>query len=220
MPPSGPVVVKLGGSLIAGPADLDPLLDAVLAAPRPTVVVAGGGPFADAVRAAQAAIGFSEALAHRLALDAMGHFAEVIAERRPAFVRVSGRPSVAAAHAAGRQALWDPSALRAGHPDLPESWDVTSDSLALFLGREIGAAATILVKSAEPAAAGTPALRRLVAGGYVDRAFPAFLDRHSGIVRLLGPADHHRLGEAIADPGAAIGLAVARGGTAPARAGE
>ena len=209
-----PVVVKLGGSLMAG-ADLDALLDQVIDAVRPVVIVCGGGMFADAVRAAQGRLGFSDGLAHRLALDAMSQFAAVIAERRPQLALCNSLQAIAMAFERDRQALWHPVALRDGHPAIPETWAVTSDSLALFVAREIAAAAVILVKSADPAAAAAataqpdgsgPAVLRLVAAGHLDAAFPAFLAGGSGIVRILGPADHDRLGAAIAAPEGDIGF--------------
>lgn len=205
---AGPVVVKLGGSLMDG-AGLDPALDAVLAADRPVAIVCGGGLFGDAVRAAQARLGFSDPLAHRLALDSMSHFAEILAERRPALALADAPDAVRGRLAEGRKALWHPAVLRSGHPDIPESWAVTSDSLALWLAARIGAAAVLVVKSAEPDPT-PPALRRLVAADYLDAAFPAFLAGYSGIVRILGPADHGRLAPAIADPTAPVGLAIER----------
>ena len=82
--------------------------------------------------------------------------------------------------------VWDPIALRAGHPDIPESWDVTSDSLALWAATQVRAARCILVKSADaPAGADAWALMRI---GLVDAAFPAFAARYGGAVAILGPA--------------------------------
>ncbi len=193
------VVVKLGGSLINDRERLVDLATAIVAAPGRPVIVPGGGIFADAVRGGQEALRFSDALAHRLALDAMGHFAEVLCELVPGLALATSSAAVAPAHAEGLVPVWTPAALRSGHTDIPESWDVTSDSLAAFLATEIGADALILVKSAmvPPQPADTLHL--------LDAAFPAFLAHCSGIVRVLGSDDHHRLGLAIADPAAAIG---------------
>ncbi|GJD44069.1 hypothetical protein AFCDBAGC_1931 [Methylobacterium cerastii] len=85
-----------------------------------------------------------------------------------------------------RSHIWDPAALRAGHPDIAETWDVTSDSLALWAATQLGAARCILVKSADaPAGADARALARI---GLVDAAFPAFAARYGGAVAILGPA--------------------------------
>ncbi|GJE54039.1 MULTISPECIES: amino acid kinase family protein [Methylobacterium] len=180
----GPVsVVKVGGSLLADA----PRLHSVLArladgAEGRAVIVPGGGPFAEAVRTSQAALGYSDALAHRLALDAMGRMAEVFCEIAPRLAIVH---SVEAAAAHEAPCLWAPAALRAGHPGIPESWDVTSDSLALWLAAALGATRCLLLKSAPcPAGASPEALARL---GLVDRAFPDFARRFSGEIFLQGP---------------------------------
>jgi aspartokinase-like uncharacterized kinase len=184
--PAAPTVVKLGGSLVADP----PRLRACLAhladgAAAPRVVVPGGGPLAEAVRSAQAALGFSDALAHRLALDAMGRMAEILSELEPRLVPARDPEAIAAVLAAGRVPVWDPVALRDGHPDIPETWDVTSDSLALWLAGAIGAPRCCLVKSADrPAGTDWAELAR---SGFVDAAFPAFAARYPGRIEIRGP---------------------------------
>lgn len=180
-------VVKVGGSLLADPCRLARIL-AGLCDPRsgPVVVVPGGGPYADAVRADQAALGFDDARAHRLALDAMGRMATHVAGLEPALTVAATVPACAAILAAGGTPVWDPVALRAGHPGIPESWDVTSDSLALWLAAEIGAAACILIKSVPP----PPGMdwTALAGLGFVDAAFPVFARAFPGRIVLRGPA--------------------------------
>ncbi|MBL7590313.1 uridylate kinase, partial [Escherichia coli] len=51
--------------------------------------------------------------------------------------------------APARIRIWNPRALRAGHPDIPETWDVTSDSLALWLAARVRAERCALVKSVD-----------------------------------------------------------------------
>ena len=209
------IVVKLGGSLMRA-AELRTLLatiaagDTLAAGPQRTVLVPGGGPFADAVREAQSRLGFGDPLAHRLALRAMGAFAAILAELDSRFVVAPSRAKIEAAHQAGRTPVWDPVRLEAGHPDVAESWDVTSDSLAAWLARELGATALLLLKSVSPARSPVQAAS-LAAEGLVDGAFPAFAARFMGPIRCLGPADWPRLGEALASPEAAVGAAVRTG---------
>ena len=140
---TGPVVIKLGGSLALAPA-LRTWLGAIAAARAPVVVVAGGGPFADAVRAAQPVIGFSDRAAHRMAILAMAQFAEALASLDDRLVLAS-EGAIAAALKRGRPVLWDPIPL-ALDPAIPQGWDVTSDSLAAWLAQRLGAAHLILVK--------------------------------------------------------------------------
>lgn len=178
-----PTVVKLGGSLLSEPARLRHHLRALAEGGEGRcLVVPGGGPFADAVREAQGRLGFSDALAHRLALDAMGRMAEVFSEVEPRLPIVR---SVAEAAAAGASAIWDPVALKAGHPPIPETWDVTSDSLALWLATQVRAPRCILVKSADrPAGASLSDCART---GLVDAAFPGFAAAYAGEIAIRGP---------------------------------
>lgn len=178
-------VVKVGGSLLADRPRLRDLLAALAEGQHgPCVIVPGGGPDADAVRAAQEVEGFSDADAHRRALDAMGRTGERFRaiESRLVPCRAPWDPAVNTATAL----LWDPVLLRGGHPDIPETWDVTSDSLALWLATRMGAPACILVKSAD-AAPGLDAAA-LARTGLVDVAFPAFARSYEGTIAIWGPA--------------------------------
>lgn len=70
--------------------------------------------------------------------------------------------------------------------DVPRSWDVTSDSLSLWLAAELKAARLILVKSA-PAFGTDP--RRWVEDGIVDPAFPSLAARYCGRIACVEAAD-------------------------------
>ncbi|MBX9933715.1 MAG: uridylate kinase [Methylobacterium sp.] len=174
-------VVKIGGSLLTDRLRLRALLTALAEGKEGRcVIVPGGGPFAEAVRVSQAAAGFDDALAHRLALDAMGRMAEVFAAIEP---RLSIARTV---EACGAGAIWDPVALRIGHPDIAETWAVTSDSLSLWLATTLLADRCILEKSIDrPAGASNADLARL---GLVDAAFPGFADAYPGTIIIRGPS--------------------------------
>ena len=191
-------VVKVGGSLLADGTRLRAVLaDLATGADGPCIVVPGGGPFADAARTAQAALGLDDAFAHRLALDAMGCMAELFCALEPRLARCADRAALADLARDGGVPVWDPAALKAGHPAIPESWDVTSDSLALWLATEIGAARCILVKSAPAACAEDrhgqdrhgQDWRALAARGLVDAAFPAFAAAYAGEILVRGPRE-------------------------------
>ena len=187
-----PMVVKLGGSLAGDGGRLRAWLAHVAAGVAgPCILVPGGGALADAVRTTQGALGFSDALAHRLALDAMGRMAEVFHALEPRLVVAPDEAALATTLAAGRIPVWNPVALKAGHPDIRETWDVTSDSLALWLATAVEAPLCRLVKSADaPAGADWAGLARI---GLVDAAFPAFAARYTGRIEILGPgADRWR----------------------------
>jgi aspartokinase-like uncharacterized kinase len=180
------VVVKLGGSVAKERTRLRVLLRELAdAAPCEIVVVPGGGVFADAVRDAQNRLGFDDGLAHRLALDAMGAMAQVFRALEPRLRLADDLAAIRRLWRGGIVPVWHPAALRDGHPDIPESWDVTSDSLALWLATQLGAERCILVKSSQTApAAGTPAT--WARSGLVDAAFPRFAFAFGGEILIHG----------------------------------
>lgn len=200
------VVVKIGGSLADDRATLDTLADAFATTSARVVIVPGGGLFADAVRAVQASLGYSDRLAHVQALAAMNLFAEVLADLYKPLVLAATRSDVDAAHAAGRVPVFRMDRLLSGGGGIPVGWHVTSDSLAAWLAFEFSAAGLILVKSTDgPNLSGAAALS---ADGLVDSAFPTFAARLTCPIRLLGPSTHPRLPDLLAAPASRIGTSV------------
>jgi 5-(aminomethyl)-3-furanmethanol phosphate kinase len=139
-----PVVVKVGGGLLSehGVEGLRRACAEVekLSRRRSVLVVPGGGPFADAVRAADDGGRLGDALAHRLALAAMDQLGMVLARLLPA------AESTATLRAPAGLGLLLATPAFAGRPGVPASWTVTSDSLAVLAAGEIGAREAILLK--------------------------------------------------------------------------
>lgn len=192
---SGVTIVKLGGSL-AGSAHLPKWLDTLADCAGRVIVVPGGGPFADAVRAAQPRMGFNETAAHFMAALAMDQFAHALvgiesrltlADTFDDIRRILGKPAVP---------VWLPALAVIGTPDIPSSWDVTSDSLAAWLAGKLGAARVILVKQGEigrePVSAAS-----LSSQGVVDAAFPEFLRESGATAFILGASDSAGLAAAL-----------------------
>lgn len=183
------IVVKLGGSLAAG-ARLREWL-AVLAhngAGR-VVIVPGGGPFADAIRDAQRQQGFDDATAHRMALLAMEQYGHMLIGIQPDLIGAATRDSIGQALERGAVAVWMPSAMALACPDIPASWDMTSDSLAAWLAAELRADLLVLVKSLQVTEA-RATTTELAARGWVDPEFPRFSAAAGCPVRILGAGDH------------------------------
>jgi aspartokinase-like uncharacterized kinase len=146
-PPSGPVVVKIGGGLLREQG-LEGLRDACaeateLATNRPVLVVPGGGPFADAVRAVDGLVGLGDATAHALALRAMDQLGVLL---RPLLPAAELLAQLVVPRALG---LLEAAPAFTGRPDVPESWTVTSDSLAVLAAAAIGADEAVLLKSTD-----------------------------------------------------------------------
>ena len=168
-------VVKLGGSLANYPDDLKRWLEELAVAGRGrAVIVPGGGPFVDCVRAAQQDWGFTDSTAHRMALLAMEQYGWMLADIQPGLILARTLVELSKALSNNNIPVWLPSAMIAGNAEIPESWDVTSDSLAAWLARCLGAERLVLVKSC-PLPEGETDMAQLSREGIVDAAFPDFV---------------------------------------------
>ena len=168
----GLAVVKLGGSFIGSP-HLQTVLGAINTASVPVVIVPGGGPFADAVRCAQRKLGFHDAIAHRMALLAMAQCAELFAGLTPRLRVANSVAAIRAALAGYAVPVCSPWPMRDGVDALPESWELTSDSLAAWLAALLGAERLILLKHRDPPDRPI-SLGEAADAGIVDALFPAY----------------------------------------------
>lgn len=193
-------MIKLGGSLAGSPL-LAHWLGAIAAGGGRAVLVPGGGGFADAVRDAQRRWRFGDAAAHRMALLAMEQYGLMLAAMEPRLSPAASRHGIRRVLAAGGVPVWLPSRMLIGRPDIPESWDVTSDSLAAWLAGELGAAGLLLVKSVPMGAGET--LADLIRAGAVDSLLPRYL-RRVPECRWIEVSRHAELAHALAG-GAAPG---------------
>ena len=175
--PDGLTVVKLGGSHALSPL-LRPWLAAIGRAAGHVVVVPGGGPFADAVRSAQRAVGFDDEAAHDMAMMAMAQYGRALTSLTDGFVYADTLATVRDAASSRKIPIWSPWPGLRAHPDIPRSWDVTSDSLAAWLASALNARRLVLIK--HRASAGDDLL---------DAAFPRFAERFHGAIDIAGPDD-------------------------------
>ena len=195
--PSRLAIVKLGGSHASGP-HLKDWLAAIAAQAGAIAIVPGGGPFADAVRKAQPGIGFDDRAAHAMALMAMAQFGCALASLNPALRLAGSRSALLRALKDGKVPVWSPERM-ARLARLPETWKLTSDSLAAWLAGALGAGRLVLVKHTrfEGVALGA---HDLVASGVVDPLFPHYLRRSGARAWLAGPTDSLRLAEGLRRP--------------------
>jgi len=181
------VVVKLGGSL-AGSAELPRWIDMIAAAGSGNVVlVPGGGPWADAVRAAQEREGFDDRTAHRRALQAMEDYGRTLVEMNAGLVAAENEAAIRRSLSLNRVPVWMPYEMVVADASIPENWDVTSDSLGAWLAGMLRASRLILVKSL-PSIATQLAPEEMARLGWVDSAFPRYA-RAAFDVQVLGKSD-------------------------------
>lgn len=181
------LVAKLGGSLWRSPS-LGAWIAALRRYPGPLTIVPGGGPFADAVRAAQPVMGFSDTAAHRMAVLGMEQYALALADIPPGLDLFETLEEMRRIHAQGQIALWRPQKMVGAARDIRPGWDVTSDSIAAWLAHRSSASALLLVKSVDVRTGDDPAAR-----GIVDSAFASYVKDMP--VLIAGPA---ALGDAAA----------------------
>ena len=174
-------VVKVGGSLF----DYEDLAAALarfldLQPPAATVLIAGGGAWANAVREVEAHSRIGERVAHDLCIRAMGVTARVLAALTPQYTLETCWERLRTwTHSPngqlGAQVFDVAKFLEDVEPRspglvLPHDWSATSDSIAARVAHLLEAAELILLKSAP--LANEKSMHDAAAEGYVDGFFP------------------------------------------------
>jgi dihydroneopterin aldolase len=190
-------IVKLGGSHASGPHIKD-WLTAIAAQAGSIVIVPGGGPFADAVRTAQTSMGYDDRAAHSMALMAMAQFGCALRNLNPALSLAASRSAILRALKEREVPVWSPAQM-ARAAALPETWDLTSDSLAAWLTGALGAGRLLLIKHGHFDTETVDA-HDLAARGVVDPLFPRYLKESGARAWLAGPTDSARLAEGLRRP--------------------
>jgi 5-(aminomethyl)-3-furanmethanol phosphate kinase len=202
----GVQIVKLGGSIALSPELPAWLAVLVRVGAGRVVLVPGGGPFADAVRAAQQKQHFDDASAHRMALLAMEQYGVMLTGMQSQLAAAPSGAAIARELGRARVPVWMPSAMVLACREIPEIWDVTSDSLAAWLAGQLGAGLLVLVKSL-PVSETQATAEQLASCGWVDPLFPRFAVAARCPIRLLGNNDQTRLTRMLSG-GVAEGLEV------------
>ncbi len=163
------IVVKLGGSLYNTP-ELKRWLHtlAELSVTESIVIVPGGGPFADQVRDAQAHHHFDDNTAHHMALVAMKQFGLMLSSLEAKCLPFHPQqPSQ-------KLSVWLPDDSLLSEPDLIPSWDLSSDSIALWLASKLGAERLFLIKQSEVK---STSIVQLTADKIIDCHFTILFDQ-------------------------------------------
>ncbi|HEX6026075.1 MAG TPA: hypothetical protein VFZ00_29050 [Solirubrobacter sp.] len=190
-------VVKVGGSLARDDA-LRTLCATLgeLCERHELRIVPGGGAFADAVRDADRRFGLSDGAAHRMAILGMEQFGLLLRDLLPE---------------SARDAVVMPAALPL--EDLPESWQVTSDSIAAWVADRAGAGRLVLVKQVDGLFADGALIEHLTVAELaalrpagVDEYLPVVLERARFETWVIGAERLRELIERGTTLGTRIGL--------------
>ena len=137
-------------------------------------VVCGGGRFADEVRHAQGLWQFDDTAAHNMAVLAMAQTAYMAQSLNPLLRLASSEAEIRRVLHGGHTAVWLPMEWLRTQADALANWDLTADSMAVHLARQLNAERLVMVKSC--AIDGSATLAQLSQHGVVDRRFPFMAD--------------------------------------------
>jgi len=194
-------VVKIGGSLARDPLLVDWLEQLNDLGGGRVVIVPGGAGYADGARLAQHEWHLDDVVAHNMAVLGMGQLAFMLQGLCPDLILATNERELERTVHSGRVALWMPLELLRREADELTTWDVTSDSLALWLANRLNAERAILVKSC-PVPLTTPTAGQwdtLAAEGVVDRRFPTLAAAAPYPIHLLERTELLRLRELLLD---------------------
>ncbi len=142
-------VVKVGGSLLGWSEARNRLTRWLQLQPvAKTVVIAGGGRLVDEVRQWHETFDLDPKISHRLALDCMSLTHELLSNWFD-FGEKLGRMG-AIQGTASPLILLDTKEWVLSQTNLPESWELTSDSISAAVAAELGADELVLLKSCLP----------------------------------------------------------------------
>ena len=113
------------------------------------ILVPGGGVFADQVRTMQQQWKFDDEIAHQMALIAMHQMALLFKSIQQSFVLASNISDIQQTLLKQSVVIWMPDLEELNAFGVEASWNISSDSLAAWLAKQLTASELILVKSAE-----------------------------------------------------------------------
>lgn len=163
-------VVKLGGSLL-NTCDLQAtLIQLADYGAGQLVIVPGGGVFAEQVRYLQKELCIDDVTAHRMALRAMEQFGDILTSLDPRYHAATTVDAINGWVEKHEIPVWFPYDMVTDNPAIKASWDITSDSLSLWLANSIHCQNLVLLKSTIPEDNDYSA-QHLSQFGFLDPAF-------------------------------------------------
>lgn len=179
------MVVKLGGSLM-GSSELSSWLDAIETKSRQSniIIVPGGGRFADTIRDFQKTYQFADNAAHKMAIMAMCQYGYLLNDLNNNLKIINDHKQITDCLDSKQPLLWLPIQLIEDDSELDSGWDVTSDSIALWLASKINANQLILVKS-KALSNDIAHLRKHIENNDLDRAFERYSTKYLGEITFL-----------------------------------
>jgi hypothetical protein len=183
-------VVKLGGSLIRYAKDILAILRGY-----DVLIVPGGGVFANTVRRVYEELSLTDLAAHKMAILAMDQYGLLLSD-------LSGLPTSESPDAATPFIFLPSSFLEEKDPFQP-SWDVTSDTIACYIAKEVGADGLLILTDVDGIFLGGELVGEVSAKELqytetcVDKALPRYLMEYRMDCWVVNGRDLERVRDAM-----------------------
>jgi aspartokinase-like uncharacterized kinase len=140
-------VIKIGGSLALHPEKLKVLCSKLSAESKKhnILVIPGGGEFADVVRIVDKRFSLSDSVSHQMAILGMDQYGFLLSNLIEDSQKVSQPEDVQGVFDLHKLPVFLPSNFMLKNSPLENSWDVTSDSIAVFIANQLHVKKVVLV---------------------------------------------------------------------------
>ena len=140
-------VVKIGGSLLSYPEKLRTLCVKLseVSKKHKLIIIPGGGEFADAVRHTDKLFNLSSVASHRMAILGIDQYGFLLSDLMPHSYVINQLENVKRIWDLGKLPIFLPSNFLFSEDPLENSWDVTSDSIAVYIAAQLHANRVVLV---------------------------------------------------------------------------
>ncbi|MHA1300080.1 MAG: amino acid kinase family protein [Candidatus Helarchaeota archaeon] len=195
------VLIKIGGSLSKNPPIFKKLFSIFpeLVKNHLIVLLPGGGIFADQIREYHSKYKFSDTAAHKMAIISEDIVGILIGEYLKIGVLTDKLDEIPQIQRQSKIPIFLPSKYLLKIDELPHSWDITSDSIAVYLADKLKIENVILVKDVDGLYSADPkknAEARLIKSitsselkkiknSCVDNALSDFIDKYRIICYLI-----------------------------------
>ncbi len=140
-------VVKIGGSLALYPEKLKILCSKLSAKSKKhnIIVVPGGGEFADVVRVLDKRFSLSDSVSHQMAILGMDQYGFLLSDLITGSQVINQLEHIQKIFDLHKLPIFLPSNFMLKNDPLENSWDVTSDSIAVYIANQLHIKKVILV---------------------------------------------------------------------------
>jgi len=140
-------IVKVGGSLALHPEKLRNLCAKLseVSKKHKVIVLPGGGEFADTVRNLDKRFNLTPAASHRMAILGMDQYGFLLSDLLPNSSTINQLEDAQRILDLGKLPVFLPSNFLFSREPLENSWNITSDSIAIYIAGQIHASRVVLV---------------------------------------------------------------------------